>query len=729
MFEYVMYGKIYRIEGDEYNTETSRLAAYVSFGGLLMRIQGEANNLNGFEADKNIYLLIKKIETIEKLLKEMNKGVCSKNLLEECPELGEKIIENEKLKYRLNILKRSAEQSNGVEEKKAPEPPQKIAKEVTKHFEVVDYGDSIIEKLNNLFTNVIKKSFPSWSQPVNIKETFNPKYGDYQFDSCFQISRHLITEKKMKTSPKDIAAEIIINLEMIPLVEKYDNVNGYINIFLNTKHLGKKIGEACAKGVSIPKISKRHVVVDYSSPNIAKQMHVGHLRSTIIGDSIARLLEFIGFSIVRINHIGDWGTQFGMLIAYLRERFPNYLTEKPKIEDLQTFYKESKTKFDEDGDFKSRAYQCVVKLQNGEKEFIDAWNMICDISRKEFENIYKRLDVLNLVERGESFYQSRMLSLVKELDNEGILKEEDGRKLMFIDGCNIPLTVVKSDGGFTYDTSDLATIKQRLFEEKADWILYIVDRGQSEHLETIYAAAQKLNWYDPNEKRVEHVQFGLVLGEDKKKFKTRSGDTVKLLDLLDEGVRRAEEKLRSRETNFESDEQLIEAAESLAYGCIKYADLSQSRIADYVFSFDRMLDDRGNTAVYLLYAYTRIRAIARNAKVERTTINNYLAQLEDGIPLEHPREIRLAKQILKFSDCILNTVTTLHISKICDYVYELATLFHDFYKECYVINKTNTEDGTEQININYNRLVLCEVVADVMQQCFSILGIKPIDRM
>ncbi|KAF7635673.1 hypothetical protein Mgra_00004915 [Meloidogyne graminicola] len=453
MFEYVMYGKIYRIEGDEISSETSRLAAYVSFGGLLMRIQGEANNLNGFEADKNIYFIFdfkrmtslmvdeSKIETMERLLSEMSKGICSKALLDECPELAAKKTENEKLKYRLNILKRSAEQNDGLESKKPAVQISSVAKGTPKHFEVEDYGDSIIEKLNSIFSAAIQKLFPSWSQPVNIKETFNPKYGDYQFDSCFQISRHLTAESK-------------------------------------------KIAEACAKGVSIPKISKRHVVIDYSSPNIAKQMHVGHLRSTIIGDSIARLLEFIGFSVLRINHIGDWGTQFGMLIAYLRERFPNYLVEKPKIEDLQTFYKESKLKFDEDADFKARAYQCVVKLQNGEKEFIDAWKMICNISRKDFEDIYKRLDIKNLIERGESFYHSRMRSLIDEFEKDGnILKEEEGRKLMFIEGCNIPLTVVKSDGGFTYDTSDLATIRQRLFEEKADWILYIVDRGQSEHLE------------------------------------------------------------------------------------------------------------------------------------------------------------------------------------------------------------------------------------------------------
>lgn len=696
------------------------------------------------------------IAKIERVLMDMEQGRCDKQLLEECPELVEKMQEQEKLKYRLEILKRQASKvgapinhdnnkkkyyipsETGTFQSESNNPAENV-----KYICVEDYGDSIIEKLNNVFDTAISKEYPEFNIKVNIKETNNPRHGDYQFDACMQISRQITTDERIVTS-QEVAKKIMEHLDKIPLVEKYEIANlsnrcdsqcVYINVFLNKQHLGKKIADLCTKGLTTPRIAKKHVIVDYSSPNIAKQMHVGHLRSTIIGESISRLLEYAGFSVTRLNHIGDWGTQFGMLIAYLRECFPNYLKEPPQIEDLQTFYKESKIKFDEDPNFKVQAYQCVVKLQNFEKDIVDAWQLICDISRKDFANLYQRLDVNNLNERGESFYQSRMQLLVKELGDNGKLTEDDGRKLMFVNGCSIPLTIVKSDGGYTYDTSDLAALKQRIFEEKADWILYVVDRGQSVHLETVYKAAQSLGWYDLTQKRVEHVQFGLVLGEDRKKFKTRSGDTVKLQDLLDEGVKRAEEKLRSKENTKEfSPEELKATAEALAYGCIKYSDLAQSRIADYVFSFDRMLDDRGNTAVYLMYAYTRIRSIARNAQITRQQIGDYLAGLKNGIvPLDHPREIRLAKQVLKFNDYFLNVLESLQLNKICDYVYELATIFHDFYKECYVVtkvpNKNKDQSGSFTTKINFNRLVLCEVTADVIQSCFHILGIRPIDRM
>lgn len=687
------------------------------------------------------------IARIEQILTDMENGEYTKELLNEFPQLIEKIQEQEKLKYRLEILKRHANEtdsdSNSNTNKKNCEGlllKQGVNLGTTTRGEtstanakicIEDYGNSIIEKLNYSFCSAIRKAYPKLDMKPNVKETSNQKYGDYQFDASTQISRQLSSDKKV--TPQQVAKAIIEHLEKIPFVEKYEIVNMYINIFLDKRHLGKKIADMCLKGLSIPKITKKHVIIDYSSPNIAKQMHVGHLRSTIIGESIARLLEYAGFSVLRLNHIGDWGTQFGMLIAYLRERFPNYLKEAPHIEDLQSFYKESKIKFDEDPDFKIQAYQCVVKLQNLEKDIVDAWQMICEISRKNFANLYWRLDVKNLIERGESFYQLRMRQLVQELESQHRLTEEDGRKLLFVDGCTVPLIIVKSDGGYTYDTSDLAALKQRIFEEKADWILYVVDKGQYDHFETIFKAAQTLGWYCPTEKRIEHIQFGLVLGEDKKKFKTRSGDTVKLQDLLDEGVKRAGEKLRSKENTREfSDEEFERTAEALAYGCIKYSDLAQSRIADYVFSFDRMLDDRGNTAIYLLYAYTRIRSIARNAQITRLQIDDYLAQLDGGIiPLDHPREIRLAKQILKFYDCLLNVLDNLQIHRICDYIYELATLFHDFYKECYVVTKVSVEDGTDLVTtkVNFNRLVLCEVTADVMQCCFHILGIRPIDRM
>jgi len=406
------------------------------------------------------------------------------------------------------------------------------------------------------------------------------------------------------------------------------------------------------------------------------------------------------------------------------------MTETPPLQDLQRFYKESKVHFDEDTEFKALAYKCVVQLQNREPDIVKAWELICDVSRKDFNAIYRRLDV-TLVERGESFYQSRMQKLVNELDHSGLLTEDEGRKIYFAKNRSVPLTIVKTDGGFTYDTSDLAAIKQRLFEENADWVLYVVDRGQSEHLETLFAAAQDFGWYNSGEKRVEHVQFGLVLGENNKKFKTRSGETVKLTDLLDEGIRRAEEKLieKNRQEELTPDE-FNAVKESIAYNCIKYADLSTGRTADYVFSFDRMLDDRGNTAVYLLYAYARIRSIIRTAQVTKEQVLNYVHGLNGGpLPLDHERELKLAKHLLKFSDCLLSVLENLQIHKICDYVYELATLFHDFYKECYVVSKLSSDDSQQIAKINFHRLILCENAASVCKDCFKILGITPLDRM
>lgn len=324
-------------------------------------------------------------------------------------------------------------------------------------------------------------------------------------------------------------------------------------------------------------------------------MHVGHLRSTIIGDSISRLLEFLDHDVLRLNHVGDWGTQFGMLIAHLEDRFPDYAKVSPPIADLQAFYKESKARFDTDEEFKKRAYSRVVKLQNGDPASTKAWNLICDVSRKDFQRIYDRLDI-KLQERGESFYQSRMIAIIKELEAAGFVEEDEGRRIMWGSPANengehdgIPLTIVKSDGGFTYDTSDMATIKQRYVEEKADWVIYVTDAGQFTHFKTIWDCAERAGILDRSKHRVDHVGFGVVLGEDGKKFKTRSGDTVKLTDLLDEGLARAMDKLKEKERDkILTPEELKQAQESVAYGCIKYADLSHNRNNEYIFSFDRV---------------------------------------------------------------------------------------------------------------------------------------------
>lgn len=436
-------------------------------------------------------------------------------------------------------------------------------------------------------------------------------------------------------------------------------------------------------------------------------------------------MEFVGHDVLRVNHVGDWGTQFGMLIAHLEDKYPDYITKAPPIADLQSFYKESKKRFDEDEKFKKRAYECVVKLQSFEPNYYKAWQLICDVSRKEFQKIYDRLDI-KLTAKGESFYQSRMESVVKELDSKGLLELDEGRKVMWAEkDVGIPMTIVKSDGGFTYDTSDMAAIKYRLNEEKAEWLIYVTDAGQATHFDLLFKCASKAGILYTNTQRVDHVGFGVVLGEDKKKFKTRSGDTVRLSDLLDEGLKRALDKLKEKERDkvLNADE-LKKAQESVAYGCVKYADLSHNRNHEYVFSFDKMLEDKGNTAVYLLYAYTRIRSIARNANYTPEKIKE-LSKTET-ISLEHEKEWKMGKVLLRFND-VLNKITNdLCLHHLCEYLYEISTTFTEFYDNCYCIEKDSSGDI---IKVNNGRILLTETVALIMAKCFDILGLVPVSKM
>lgn len=467
---------------------------------------------------------------------------------------------------------------------------------------------------------------------------------------------------------------------------------------------------------------KKKVIVDFSSPNIAKEMHVGHLRSTIIGDSISRLLEFLGHEVVRLNHTGDWGTQFGMLIAHLQDEFPNFKEESPPISDLMAFYKKSKERFDSDELFKARAYACVVKLQAHEKDYLKAWNLICDVSRREFQKVYDRLDI-KITERGESFYQDKMVAVVADLTARQLLEEDEGRKVMFGPGAQIPLTVVKSDGGFTYDTSDMAALRHRVEEEAADWIVYVTDAGQATHFQTVFACAERAGYLKPGV-RVDHVGFGVVLGEDKKKFKTRSGDTVRLVELLDEGLKRSMEKLLEKEREkVLSEEELRAAQTNVAYGCIKYSDLSHNRNHEYIFSFDKMLEDKGNTAAYMLYAYTRIRSIARTAGVTEDQLQQAKAA---GLQLEHEKELKLGKLLLRFTEVLARIQEDLLLHPLCEFIYEVANTFTEFYENCYCVEK-NKSGGI--VKINWPRILLCELTAAVLDTCFAILGLKPVQKM
>lgn len=389
---------------------------------------------------------------------------------------------------------------------------------------------SIQNALYEFFKEAIRLEFPDLTEvPILIALSNNPNFGDYQCNSAMPITQ-LLKAQGIKTNPKEVAekikARVLSLMEKTPfkLIETISVQGGFINILLSKAEGLRCLQLILDHGVVAPVLSnKRRVLVDFSSPNIAKEMHVGHLRSTIIGESICRLLEYLGHDVIRINHVGDWGTQFGMLIAHLQDKFPDYLKVSPAISDLQTFYKESKKRFDEDEEFKKRAYECVVKLQGHDPDYIKAWNLICDVSRQEFQKVYDRLDV-KIIERGESFYQSRMVDIVKWLEENGYLENDEGRKIMWAEGASIPFTIVKSDGGFTYDTSDMAAIKQRIEEEKADWLIYVTDAGQGPHFDILQRCAKKCGILDPEKVRVDFVGFGVVLGEDKKKFKTRSGN-------------------------------------------------------------------------------------------------------------------------------------------------------------------------------------------------------------
>ncbi|EDW63260.2 probable arginine--tRNA ligase, cytoplasmic [Drosophila virilis] len=627
-------------------------------------------------------------------------------------ELTKLQVENTKLKHRYAIIKKSI---------------LSLQSQTTSEMHDDDTF-AITEHLEKVFTQAIATAYPRFSNVPAIIAAVNasPKFGDYQCNNAMGLSKKM-KDEGINKSPRDIGLEIQRCCPASPIIEKIEVAGpGFVNIFLSKEFAVSSLTRMLREGVKPPKVPRKRILVDFSSPNIAKQMHVGHLRSTIIGESISRLLEFLQHDVIRINHLGDWGTQFGMLIAHLEDRFPNFLNESPPIGDLQEFYKESKKRFDADESFKKRAYNRVVTLQSGEPAATKAWQQICDVSRKEFQKIYDRLDV-TIQERGESYYQSRMLTVVEFLRNKGLLELDDGREIMWpdVNKSGIPLTIVKSDGGFTYDTSDMAAIRCRLEEDLATWLIYVVDAGQSTHFHGIFKAAERAGILNPNIHRVDHVQFGVVLGEDGKKFKTRSGDTVKLSDLLDEGLKYSLKQLQERgRDQILTPNELVEAQEAVAYGCIKYTDLCHNRISDYIFSFDKMLDDRGNTAVYLLYTYTRICSIARNSGEDFSNLAEILDKFQ--IVLEHEKEWKLVKTLLKLHDVLMKCANGLFLHFLCEFCYEVCTVFAEFYDNCYCIEKNK---AGEICKINHSRILICEATAAVLRTCFHILGLKPVAKI
>ncbi|MFT4551617.1 MAG: arginyl-tRNA synthetase [Chlamydiales bacterium] len=582
---------------------------------------------------------------------------------------------------------------------------------------------NIIDILHDKFTDAIGSAFPELEGlEVEVTPSTQDKFGHYQCNSAMKLS------KALKNNPRAIAQQIIQKMETSEISS--DNLissleiagPGFINISIDPDYLSNSIQEMYEDphlGVPLPEKPQR-IVIDFSSPNVAKEMHVGHLRSTIIGDSLARLQEFLGHDVLRLNHIGDWGTQFGMLIAYMKEEVPEVFSGEQETDliSLMHWYRSSKKRFDEDEAFKEKSKLEVVELQGGNKESGKAWEIICDISRKAYQEIYDILGV-KIQERGESFYNSLLPGIVEDLGSKGIISESNGAKCVFIDGYTnregdpLPLIIQKSDGGYNYATTDLAAIRHRVLVEKADRLIYVTDMGQRNHFAMFFKAAEMAKYVDLSTIQVDHVPFGLVLGPDGKKFKTRSGDTEKLADLLLAAVNKAREIMRERGTVVD-DSELEKMARVLGIGAVKYADLSCHRTGDYAFSYERMLRFDGNTAAFLMYAYVRVSGIKRKVNVDVEDI-----KASTRIHLQHPSEISLGMHLRRFGETLELVSKELTPHRLTDYLYELAQKFNVFFRDCRV-------EGTPEQN---SRLLLCETVACVMKQGLEILGLETVDRM
>lgn len=583
---------------------------------------------------------------------------------------------------------------------------------------------AIIQQIKERFSQSLVKSFGenfADTDPLIVAAS-NPRFGDYQCNISLSLA------KELNQKPREVATTLLKNLEIDDLCQPPEIAGpGFINLTLKPGYLETQLKDLITDnrlGVAAANPSQK-IIVDFSSPNIAKEMHVGHLRSTIIGDCIARILEFRHHQVIRLNHVGDWGTQFGMLITYLQEVYPRALTQADALDlgDLVSFYKKAKIRFDEDENFKETARQAVVKLQSGDPQSRQAWQLLCQQSRREFQKIYDILDI-KLTERGESFYNPYLETVIRELDQQGLLTEDNGALCVFLDGFTnkegdpLPLIVKKSDGGYNYATTDLAAICYRVRQDKAERIIYVTDAGQANHFAQVFQVAKKAGFL-PDNVAVVHVAFGLVLGEDGKKLKTRSGETVKLQELLDQAIACSladlEKRLASEEREETSDF-IAKTAETVGLSAVKYADLSQNRNSNYVFSYDKMLNLQGNTAPYMLYAYARVQSISREGGINFQDLS-----ANSPLILKDESELILAKQLLQLPEVISAVEEDLLPNRLCDYLYELSKKYNRFYENCPVLKAAEP--------IKTSRLVLCDLTARTLKLGLSLLGIPVLERM
>ncbi len=549
--------------------------------------------------------------------------------------------------------------------------------------------------------------------PAVVQPSSKVGFGDYQANGVMGAA------KALKMNPRELAQKVVDALDLEGIAEKVEIAGpGFINIHLAPEFLARR-SEAALKdarlGVTLP--AKQTVVIDYSSPNLAKEMHVGHLRSTIIGDSIARVLSFMGHDVIRQNHVGDWGTQFGMLTAYLVE---TQQTGKAGMElgDLETFYRNAKIRFDESEDFANRAREYVVRLQGGDESVLELWRQFVEVSLSHCQAVYDKLGVMLTRDdvMGESAYNDDLATVVNELTEMGIVTDSEGAKVVFLpefadqDGNPAAYIVQKKDGGFLYSTTDLGAVRYRVRKLNADRIIYVVDARQSLHFQQMFTTCRKAG-FAPDNVVLEHIAFGTMMGEDNKPFKTRSGGTVKLIELLNESEERALTLVGEKNPGLdEAAKQQI--AHAVGIGAVKYADLSKSRTSDYIFNWENMLSFEGNTAPYLQYAYTRVQSVFRKAE-------NYDAGA--AIVISEPAEKQLAVALAQFEDVLVTVADGCYPHHLSQYLYSLAQLFSRFYEACPILKAEG--------EVRASRLQLAALTAKTLKTGMDLLGIEVLDAM
>ena len=542
---------------------------------------------------------------------------------------------------------------------------------------------------------------------------------DYQANGVLPLA------KRLDRNPREVAAEIMANARLDGVAVADIAGPGFINLVLTDAFVAEQVAVVAMDarlGVSCTTTPER-VVVDYSAPNVAKEMHIGHLRSTVIGDALVRILGHVGHTVIRENHVGDWGLQFGMLITHLLDIGESEATAELSAGDLTAFYQDARKKFDASDEFKDRSRERVVLLQSGDAETNRLWKILVDQSAVYFQSVYDRLGVLLRPEDivGESTYNDQLDAVVDALDDAGMLVESDGAQCVFPAGFTgregepLPLIVKNRNGGFGYAATDLATVRDRVDRLHATWLLYVVGAPQALHLSMVYKTAAQAGWLAPPARAV-HVAHGSVLGEDRKMYRTRAGESVKLADLLDEAVARAEAAVIEKNPDIDGDERQ-RVARAIGLGAVKYADLSNDRLKDYVFSFDRMLAFEGNTAPYLQYAHARIRSIVRRAGTQADDLAGLVPSVNE------PQERALALALLGFDAAVHDTIDKLGPHRLCTYLFEVAQTFTSFYDTCPVLKDAVPDE------LRRSRLLLCDLTGRVLQLGLDLLGIGAPERM